>query len=479
MIPHPRAVQESLDPEEAGRVYDAAMTILDRAGIAMLLPEALDIVAAAGARVDGGRARFRPELLERLVATAPRRFLLHGRNSARTVELGGPFLLVSPGYGSPSVADARGRRRPATLADLKRFATLGGSAACIDITGGVLVEPMDVLPPDRPLEITKALIEASDKPFLGSVDGAEGAATSIEMAAIAADASPERPAVMGLVNINSPLRLDGRMAAALIVYARAGQPVLLTPGILMGVTAPVTAAGAAAQAFAELLACVALVQAVRPGSPVMVGTGGFGADLRTAGPGFGRPENALGTALGAQLARRSGLPFRCSGAVTGSRLPDCRSGYERMMTAMAAWLSGAHLCLQGAGTLDSINSMSFEQFMVDVEIWGYLRRLAERPSVSTEALAIDVVASLPADYLGEEHTVANLAREMARAELASPEPYDDWIAGGSPDVLELAGRRLAHWERAIVPPPLDEPRQRELDRYVEARRSSHAGRVSP
>ncbi len=242
--------------------------------------------------------------------------------------------------------------------------------------------------------------------------------------------------MLGLVNINSPLRLDERMAEALLAYAAAGQAVLLTPGILMGVTAPVTAVGALAQAVAELLACTALVQAVRPGSPVVIGTGGFGSDLRTGGPGFGRPENALGTALGAQLARRIGLPFRCSGMVTGSRVPDNRSGYERMMTAMAGWAAGAHVCLQGAGTLDSINSMSYEQFAIDAEIWAYLKRLAARPAVNAGTLAVDVIASLPVDYLGVDHTMEHLAAEMAAVSLATPKSYDEWLAEGAPDVVE-------------------------------------------
>jgi trimethylamine--corrinoid protein Co-methyltransferase len=234
----------------------------------------------------------------------------------------------------------------------------------------------------------------------------------------------------------------------------------------------VTAAGALAQAFAELLACVVLVEATRPGAPVVIGTGGFGSDLRTGGPGFGRPENALGTILGAQLARRAGLPFRCSGAVTGSRLPDCRSGYERMMTALAAWSSGAHLCLQGAGTLDSINSMSYEQFLIDEEIWGYLRRLSQRPDVTRETLAVDLAASLPADFLGADHTVEHMAAEMAAVSLASPKPYDEWLSDGARDVVALASEKRARDTGKAGARPLDDGSRGELERFVRERRKA-------
>jgi trimethylamine---corrinoid protein Co-methyltransferase len=477
MIPHPRVLTEQLSPDGCRAVHDAALRILESTGFAVNSPEALRILVDAGARTDAeaGRAWFPPGLTERLIAGAPRTWRLHARNPERSVEAGAAGLLVCPGYGSPSVADARGRRRPASLRDFMAFAAMAGRAGRIDVTGGLLVEPMDVPAPLRALETTRALLVESDKPFLGSVAGAEGARDSLALARIVHPDMDGKPVMMGLVNINSPLRLDARMAEALIEYARAAQPVLLTPGILMGVTAPVTAAGSAAQALAELMACTALVQAVRPGAPVMIGTGGFGADLRTGGPGFGRPENALGTLLGAQLARRFPLPFRCSGAVTGSRLPDCRSGYERMMTALAAWTAGAHLCLQGAGTLDSINSMSYEQFVIDLEIWGYIGRLAEQPRVDADGLALEEIAALPADYLGSGHTVDHMRREMLAPLLATPLPYDEWARAGSPGVIDLALPRVEELGQDQTVLPLPAETRKELDARVNARRKALGG----
>jgi trimethylamine--corrinoid protein Co-methyltransferase len=474
MIPHPRVLQEQLDPEQVEAVYAASLRILETAGLAVSSAEARDVLAGAGARIDAGRVTMAPDLVERCLALAPRKFTLHGRNPARTVELGTGSLLISPGYGSPSIADARGRRRDATLADFESFASLAGRSECIDITGGLLVEPLNVPAALRALETTAALLERSDKPFLGSVAGAAGASDSLRLAEIVFGKLGDRAVTMGLVNINSPLRLDGRMAEALLAYARAGQAVLLTPGILLGVTAPVTSAGALAQAMAELLGCVVLAEGARRGTPVVIGTGGFGSDLRTGGPGFGRPENALGTILGAQLARRIGLPFRCSGSVTGSRLPDCRSGQERMLTAMAAWTSGAHLCLQAAGTLDSINSMSYEQFVIDLEMWTGLRRLALPPEVSAETLAVDLIVALLQDYLGADHTVEHMSSELAALRLATPKPYEEWMADGAPDIVALASRQLGEGRPGGEPMPLDPACRREIRRLVDSRRKELA-----
>ncbi len=208
MIPHPRRCMDPLDPAECETIYAAALRILDETGIAVLSDESRGLLESAGARLSADRALIPPEVVERAVARAPRTFTLHARNPARSVELGTDTLLVSPGYGSPSVADAQGMRREATLADFDAFASLAGVSESIDVTGGLLVEPMDVPPALRPLEITRSLLMHSDKPFLGSVDGAEGARESIETARCVFGDLGTRTVMMGLVNVNSPLRLD-------------------------------------------------------------------------------------------------------------------------------------------------------------------------------------------------------------------------------------------------------------------------------
>ena len=336
------------------------------------------------------------------------------------------------------MADAQGTRRSATLEDFRRFALLAAESDLVDITGGLLVEPGDVPPEQRPEVLTRALLECSPKPLLGSVAGAEGAQSSL---AVAREAFPDleaTPAILGLININSPLRLDARMAEALLVYVRAGQPVLLTPGILMGITAPVTVAGALAQAFAELIGCVVLTQVLRPGVPVIIGLGGFGSDLRVAGSGFGRPEQALGTLLGAQLARRLKLPYRASPGVTGAFSPDARAGYESMMTAFAAWSSGAHVGLQAFGILDHINAMCFEKLVLDLGMWDYIKRVATAGGVNGETLAMEAIAACPQDYLTAEHTMRHFREELLTPALAPPLSYDAWLEQGRPDTLALA-----------------------------------------
>lgn len=452
MIAHPRAYSEQLDPADIDAILEGALSILAGTGMLIECDEAVACLLGAGCtRSATGRIRFPQELCRQSIERTPSRWTLHARDPEYSCDVGGPAALLSPGYGSAFVADARGQRRNATMADFHRLARMAGEAELIDITGGLLVEPADIPPAERPSVLTRALTEASAKPFLGSVAGREGAEQSLAVAAEAIPNIDTQPHVLGLININSPLRLDARMAGAMLIYVRAGQPIVLTPGILMGITAPATVAGAMVQAFAEMIGCVTLAQVLEPGAPLIIGTGGFGADLRVGGSGFGTPEQALSTLICGQISRRLGIACRCSPAVTGAFAPDARAGYESMMTALCGWQAGAHLCMQAAGILDFINAMSFEKFAIDLEIWGYIKRISASAKMDADTMALDVIASVPQNYMAEMHTLTHFRQETYSPTLAPPLTYEDWEATGMPDVVEHARALLDRAESSEDP----------------------------
>lgn len=472
MIAHPLHYCEMLTEQDVEKILDISLHVLETKGLLIHCQEACRILAEAGADTDfeTQKVRFPREVVLRLIDKIPYQWTLHARNPQRNVLLGNSTLSVVPGYGSAFVADSQGQRREAQMCDFENFALLACCSEAIDITGGLLVEPNDIQILLRPMEITYALIKNSDKPFMGSVAGRDGACDSIEMCKILFGDISDKACMTGLININSPLRLDASMADALLAYAHAGQPVLLTPGIMMGINAPVTPAGAIVQAFAELLGCAALVEAVRPGSPVILGLGGFGSDLRNASTGFGRPENALGIQLGSQIARHLHIPFRCSASVTGARVPDCRSGYERMMTALTAYHAGAHFCLQAAGILDCINMMSYEQFIIDIEIWNYIKHLARPVDINEETIGLDVIGFQAAEYLAHDHTLHYMRDMLFVPSLVKPDTYEEWWSSNGRDIVLKARTTAQHILQEANKPPLDKDIDKELQKYIAHRK---------
>jgi trimethylamine--corrinoid protein Co-methyltransferase len=478
MLRHPEHYLEKLTSDSLNAILDGSLELVERTGLliqdAQLWEEAK---SRGGEGVTFGpdfRLRIKPERALELLSLAPPRWTHLARNPEKAVEFGGPNLCVAPGYGSVFMVDSFGSRRDALFADYVRLARLSQISPVIDLCSAVLVEPSDVPIYKRPEVMTAALLINSDKPIMGAVTGADGARRSFEAAEIVLGDISGQSYILGLININSPLRLDERMGGALRVYLEKGQPVVFTPGASMGVTGPATFSGNMSQSYADLIAAAALCQIMRPGHPVIVGNGGFGGNLHTGAPGYGRPENALASIVGAQVARRLRLPYRCSAAVTSSMLPDGRAAMEHAITAAGAWAGGANLALQAAGIIDSINSMSLEQFVIDLEMWGYFERLSRPIQVDEEFLALDMIARIPINYMSEPHTLKHFRREIREPFFGKPQKLE-----AIREVNELARERLAVME-ADDPliTPVSEETLASLKKYLIGSDSSFADFVN-
>ena len=466
MLRHPEYYLEKLSPEQLEKVLAGSLWLLEKTGL-WVQDEPLwaEVLARAepGVRPGGDRRlRLAPEKTLELAAKAPAVWRHEARRPEHSLEMGGGRLCVAPGYGSVFIVDAEGRRREAGFEDFLRLTRLSQASPLIDLCSGLAVEPADV-PVERRAEVlTAALLLNSDKPVMGAVTGAEGAARCCEAAEIILGGLGGGFWLLGLININSPLRLDERMGGALRVYLQKGQPVIFTPGASMGVTGPATVAGNMAQSYADLLGAAALTQLIRPGHPVIVGNGGFGGNLHTGNPGYGRPENALASLIGAQMARRLKLPYRCSAAVTSALVPDGRAALEHTLTALGAWAGGANLALQAAGILDSINSMSYEQFVIDLEIWGYFERLSRPVETDDDHLALELIARTPASYLAQPHTRRHFRREIHEPLFGKPQKPE-----AVKKVEILAAERLERLEAAAPEVrPVDPAAVAELKKYL-------------
>src|SRR3989442_7392312 len=110
----------------------------------------------------------------------------------------------------------------------------------------------------------------TDKPFMGSVISSENARDAIEMASIVfggRENIQKTPAVISLINVNSPLRYDDRMLGALLEYSEAGQPVIVTPFLMAGGIAPMGPPGTVGQPTAEGAGAGRARAADSPGRP--------------------------------------------------------------------------------------------------------------------------------------------------------------------------------------------------------------------
>jgi trimethylamine--corrinoid protein Co-methyltransferase len=454
-----------------------ADTILEQVGVDFKdHPSALELLAGAGAEVDGERVRFPRGLCRKIVTDhAPSSFVQHARNGSRSVEIGGDATVFAPNYGSPFVHDLDQGRRYATLEDFQNFVKLAYVSGPIHHSGGTVCEPVDVPVDERHLDMVYAHLRYSDKPFMGSVTSGGRAQDSVELARIAFGGDlADRTVITSLINASSPLTWDATMLAATEVYARANQACVISPFILAGAMAPVTAAAVAAQTLAEALAGMAYVQLVRPGAPVVLGSFASSMSMQTGAPTFGTPEPALVLFTVAALARRLGVPFRSGGSLTASKVPDAQAAYESASTLWPTMLGGVNFVLHAAGWLEGGLAIGYEKFVMDTDQLGMMEVLARGVDLSESAQAVEaIVANGPGQhFLGSAHTLASFEHAFYRSTIADNASFEQWQEEGS---LDAAARANGVWKRQLAayePPPIDEAIDAELLAFIERRKAS-------
>jgi trimethylamine--corrinoid protein Co-methyltransferase len=461
---------------------EGAMETLDRGwrrivselGIEFGMEESLEYFRAAGQQVDGHVVRFDPDFIVEQVAKAPAEFDLTARNPANSVRMGGNNMVFSAVYGPPFIREGD-VRRDATMDDFRQLAKLVQRFDDIDTPGGVICEPNDTPLDSRHLDMQLALQTLTDKPYFASVISGIAARDSIRMAEILFGRQiEETPVMLGIINVNSPLRYDDRMLEALHVMAAAGQAPIITPFLLMGAMSPVSVAATIAQQTAEAFAGIALAQLIRPGTPVVLGSFLSSTNMQSGSPSFGGPESALSLFCTGQIARKYGLPWRAGGGgLTASQSVDAQAAYEAMNTMLPAFLAGANLVMHSAGWLESGLVACYEKFIVDIEILRTLQGEFTAPIITEETLAFDAHLEVGhgGHFLGCAHTLERFRDCFYRPILSSTDNYERWARNGKADAAARAGDVWRKELDAYELPAMDDGTRQELEEYVVRRRA--------
>ncbi|WP_246534368.1 trimethylamine methyltransferase family protein [Aliiroseovarius lamellibrachiae] len=444
-------------------------------------PEAVRLFREAGAEVtelgsDRWNLKFAPGMIRGILKSAPSEFTQHARNPANNVQIGGNNVVFAPSYGSPFVMDLDRGRRYGTMEDFQNFVKLAQSTPWLHHSGGTVCEPTDVAVNKRHLDMVMSHIQYSDRPFLGSVTAPERAADSVEMTRMlfGKDFVDQNCVIMGNFNTTSPLVLDGITTGGIREYASANQGSIHLPFLLGGAVSPLTMAGSVAQCLAESMTSCALAQLVRPGAPVVLASFQSSMAMRSGSPTFGTPEPALGSLVYGQLARRLNLPLRCAGNFTTSKLPDAQAMSQAMMSMMSAVHCGANFLLHSAGFLDGLLSMSYEKFMLDVDVCGALHAYLDGVPVNEDTLGYDALAEKgPGEHLFESaHTMRHYKTAYYDSALDDNQPWETWDEAGC---VDMSARANAAWKKSLADyqaPALDDGIRDGLNDYINEKKTS-------
>jgi trimethylamine--corrinoid protein Co-methyltransferase len=444
-------------------------------GIEFQHQPALDLFAAAGQRVEGSVVKFDSDFVDEAVAKAPSEFQMLARNPDRSVRIGGDAMVFITGQGSPFIREGA-TRRDARLDDFHRLCKLAQSFDQLDSAGGIPCEPLDVDPDVRHLDMQHALITLTDRMYMGSQISLPAARDSLSMAAIVAGGRDEldrTPRLFSIANANSPLRFDERMSDAIVEYASAAQPVVITPFLLMGAMSPVTVPAALVQQIAEALAGLCLAQLVREAAPVILGSFLSNTDMQSGAPGFGGPESAQGLLCTGQIARSLGLPWRAGGGfLTSSPVPDAQAAYEGHNVMTFAFLAGANFVPHAAGWLESGLSVGYEKFVIDIEMLRVLIEEFKPLEVDEDSIAFDAHREVGhgGHFFGAAHTLTRFRDCFYRPLVSTTENFELWEERGAKDAAVRAAEIASSVLEAYEEPPFDGAIREELDRFVSSRR---------
>ncbi len=420
--------------------------ILERIGIRISDSTYLDILKKAGAQVDDDqqRVRFTGDWLDEILGRAPSRFTLYSRDGRNDLNLGEGRVHFANGGRVFRILDMRtGGYRLTLLRDVAHTATLVDNLDFIHFYV-IACHVHDVPPQYYHLNDFYHAFNHTSKHVMGGCDSVEGAGQMYELACRIAggeDSFRDRPFVSVITNPISPLAIETNTLSVLHFCATNGIPATCAPAPIAGATAPATLAGTLAQMHAEALAGVAIAQVLSPGARVVYSAVPMTMDLRKMELAVGSAELALMNAATVHLAKRYNLPVHVSGGLTEAKRPDIQSGVEKSISSLMVAMAGADCVRLAAGILDSGNSISYEQYVIDNEIIGIIHRLLAGIRVNEDTLGFDTIEKVGpgGNYVMEDHTVEHMFNEFFYPELSVRHNFDVWEEKGRPDMLSRAG----------------------------------------
>ena len=155
---------EPLSEEGVNAIHEGAMQILEDIGIAILNDEARGFYKSAGCIVNGDIVRIGRDFVMEMLSKAPDTWTLTPRNREHQITVGGEYILFGNVSSPPSYWDyATQRKMSGTREMCQNFLKLSQYFNCIHFVGGYPVEPVDIHPSIRHLDVLYDKLTLTDK----------------------------------------------------------------------------------------------------------------------------------------------------------------------------------------------------------------------------------------------------------------------------------------------------------------------------
>ncbi|GAB4262747.1 MAG: glycine betaine--corrinoid protein methyltransferase [Deferrisomatales bacterium] len=466
-----------LTETQVEQIHSATLEVLERTGVTLTHPRGREILAGAGARIQGDRVRIPAWMVEDAIRTAPPRVVLGNRRGERSVVLEGDKVWFGPSLDCVDYLDPlTGERRPFTSADCAVTATVADAMPNFSWTMTIGMAA-DVHADIADRVIAKQVLTHTEKPLVFCCKDQRSVEDIYEMA-LAIAGSEERfrhaPTVVQYAEPISPLVHYDPAIDKLLFCAEKGIPLIYFPAPQAGGTAPATLAGTVVQGSAESLSGLVLAQLVEPGAPFIYGAFATVMNMQTTIFSYGAPEMSVMVGALAQMAQHYRIPFFGTAGCSDAKAPDAQAAAEAAFSCLSSALTGANL-VHDSGWLDHGSVASPAYIVLVNEVLHMVNQYRKGMAVDDEHLAVDLIDKVGpgGNYLMEDHTHTHY-REVWYSKLFDRSIHATWVEEGSKGFDE---RLRAATEEAMAhrPAPLPEEALREIARMEKAWEKSVQG----
>jgi trimethylamine--corrinoid protein Co-methyltransferase len=480
-ITNPALKLSILSAEDVRRIHTATLDIIENVGVRFPSPRALEIWEAHGARVDHQTAIVKapPHLIEEALKHAPPIYTLAARHPAQDLPLDGNHVFVgTDGCGVEVIDIHTGQKRTSRYQDVAEIARIADYLEEVAFHW-VAVSAQDKPPRTRSLYELLAVWENSTKHVqTESIYTEAEARAAIEMAAIIAggrEALRQRPVLSLMQCTTSPLGHDGGSLEAALVAAEAGVPVGFMTMAACLTTGPATLAGTLAVGNAEVISATAMLQLAYPGAPVFYAAAQTASDPRSGAYTGGGPEDFLFGAATNFLADFYNIPLSMGSFATGAKEPNWQAGVENSLSTFMACVVMSDMLL-GVGLLHGSRIWSYEQLMLDCEIFAIIHKMMQGIPVNDETLALDAIRAVGpgGNFLAQKHTLKHM-REIFVPQFMDRRPYNEWEKKRD-GAREWALAKARHILATHQPESLDPALSRELRKIIASLETETLGR---
>ncbi|MCP3673147.1 MAG: trimethylamine methyltransferase [Gammaproteobacteria bacterium] len=458
-----------LSDRDIDQIYTTALDLLENVGVGDPIDEILHYALPKGCTLnEDNRLLFPRDLVEELIGLSAKEYIHYAPDPKHDLEVKANNVFFSTSGEAVSILDFDTQSfQPTKLVDLYDAARLADQLEHIHTFGQPFIAAEyshDVYIHD--INIAYAQLAGTNKSFalgIADVNHIDPIISLFDTYLGKEGAFLERPfCTIGGCPIVSPLRFGAENAQVLVKIAELGLCCDIAVAPQAGATSPAALAGTLVQCFAETLACLCVVNMVKPGIAINFGMWPFISDLRTGSFSGGSGEEALVTAATVQLCNHFGFITSIGAGMTDAKTMDVQAGYEKALSVSAAALSGCNMVAAYPGIVGSLIGQSYEGMLIDNDMLGNIQRMVRGIEVNDETLSYDVIKETVAGaghYLGHPQTLNLMQSEYLYPNIADRSTPDLWEESGHQTLYEQAhsrvGEMLKNYYPEYIEPKID------------------------